>query len=159
MTGEGGGLKSLVIQSWQRLINSGLARVTRLPAAIAGLNIVSNNAAGATAYCANYIQVIAATAEERWVCGLKLGTPVVEAFYGDIVIATGAAGFEVNLATIPVGTDLFPVAEWAHPVIFLPQAIRVPVGSRLSVNIRKNTGASLAGFNNCAVMTLEAIGT
>jgi hypothetical protein len=130
-------------------------RIVRYPAATAGVNIVSDGAAAATAYCANWIQIVAAAtiANPCWIIGIVLGTPQVEAFYGDITIGTGAAAAEVTLVTIPVGTDLFPVVEWAHPIIWLPApGIQVLGTPRLAVNIRKNTAASAAGFNNCAVL-------
>jgi len=131
----------------------------RYPAAIAGINIVSNGAAAAGAYCALWTQIVAAAtpANPIWIAGIVLGTPQVEAFYGDITIGIGAIGAEVTLATIPVGTDLFPVVEWAHPIIWLPNWIRVENTPRLAVNIRKNTAASAAGYNNCAILAYTGV--
>ena len=153
------GVGSAVRRKLNREINSIALRLVRYPAAIAGVNIVSNGAAAAGAYCANWIQVVAAAtiANPCWIAGIVLGTPQVEAFYGDITIGTGLAAAEVTLVTIPVGTDLFPVVEWGHPVIWLPEFVQVLGSPRLAVNIRKNTGVSVAGFNNCAVLAYTGL--
>lgn len=142
-------------------IESQAQRLVRYPAAIGGVNIVSNGAAAAGAYCANYIQIVAAAtiANPCWIVGLVLGVPVIEAFYGDIVIAIGAIAAEVDLVTVPVGLELFPVVEWTHSVIWLPTRVKVLNSPRLAVNIRKSTAASVAGFNNCAVLALTGVGT
>jgi len=155
------GIHGEVSELYQTFIESQNLRMVRYPAAIAGFNLVSDGAAAATAYCANYIQVVAAAtvANPIWIAGIVLGTPQVEAFYGDIKIATGAVGFEVDLVPIPVGTDLFPVVEWGHPIIWLPSWIKVIGSPRIAANIRKSTAASAAGYNNCAVLAFTGIGT
>ena len=153
------GVGSAVRRKLNREINSTALRLVRYPAAIAGINFVSDGAAAAGAYCALWIQVVAAAtiANPCWIAGIVLGTPQIQAFYGDITIGTGGIGAEVTLATVPVGTDLFPVIEWAHPVIWLPEFIEVLASPRLAVNIRKNTVASVAGFNNCAVLAYTGL--
>ncbi len=156
----GAGVGPAVNNSYNRLVQSNGMRLVRYPTAIAGVNIVSDGAAAATAYPALWTQVVAAAviANPIWIAGIVLGTPVVEAFYGDITIGTGALAAEVTIATIPVGSDLFPVIEWSHPIIWLQELIQVIGTPRLVVNIRKNTAASAAGYNNCAVLAYTGVG-
>lgn len=154
------GLNTNVDLVFRAEVESQNMRLVRYPAAVAGVNIVSDGAAAAGVYPALYTQVVAAAtvANPCWIVGLKLGVPQVEAFYGDIKIAIGALAAEVDLAEIPVGTALFAVVEWPHFIIWLPKPIKVLASPRVSVALRKSTGASAAGFNNCAVLAYTGIG-
>lgn len=154
-------MRAMVAAKYNEEINSGNIAQLRYPAAIAGINLVSDGVAAAGAYPALWTQVVAAAtiANPCWIAGISLGIPQVEAFYGDITIGVGAIGAEVTIATIPVGTGLFAVVEWFYPIIYLKTPIQVLGSPRLALNIRKSTAASAAGFNNCAVIALTGLGT
>ncbi len=155
------GLSAMIKSLFLSQVESTLLRQTGIwPAANAGVNMISDNAAVANAYRANYGEVVAAAviANPSWLIGISLGVPIVEAIRGDIKIATGAAGVEVDIATFPIGTNTFPVAEWSFPVFRLTKPIKIIGAPRIAWNIRKDTGASLSGFANCHVLMATAIG-
>lgn len=142
------------------MVESANTRIVEYPNTVAGVNLVSDGAAAANAWSA-YVEIVAAlaVAARCWILGVSLGLPQVEAFYGDIAIASGAAGFEVDLAVLPCGTNVMPVAEWDQPVLLFPVPILVIAQPRLAARIRKNTGVSAAGFNNCKIIAATGIGT
>lgn len=154
------GLRSEVDILFLSLWESGNVRIVQYPNTVAGINVVSDGAAVAGAWAA-YVQIVAAAAIANpcWILGIVLGTPQVEAFYGDIAIASGAAAAEVDLAVVGVGTDTFAVVEWFHPTIWLPYPIKVAGSPRLACRLRKNTGASASGFANCNIVAAVGVGT
>ena len=144
------GLKSEVDQLWLASIQSGNKRQVVYPVG-AGVAAVSDNAAAAWAWSA-YVQIVAAAAivDPCWLAGIHFHTNAVETFYGDLAIASGAAGFEVDLAIIPVrsivvGVTAMVIATVTDLPIFLAERIRIAGSPRLAVRIRKSSAASLAG--------------
>ena len=132
-------------------------RVIQYPNTAAGFNLVSNNAAAADAFMAANVQIVAAAtiANPVWIVGISLGLPVVQAFRGAVSIHTALAAAE--LARIDVGTNAFPVVEWNYLFIRFPWAIKVVASPLLAFNIRKDTAASLAGFNNCHIVAVTGV--
>ena len=153
------GAKNEIDAIYLTLWQSGNARVVHYPDTVAGINAISDAAAVAGAWSA-YVQVVAAAAIANpcWIVGIALGTPQVEAFNGQIAIASGAIAAEVDLADVRVGTNVWPVVEWNFPTIALLQPIQVIASPRLAVRIRKDTGVSLAGFNNCHLVCVTGRG-
>ncbi len=146
--------------TYNALVESQNQRITQIPAAAAGFNLISDNAAVANAYMAANVVIVAVGTVPvlSHLLGITLGIPVVEAFQADIIIAIGNAP-EVTLVTIGVGTNVFPVAEWSYPTIwFGGSGIRLNGQPRLSYNIRKSTGGSFAGFNICHLVIKTNIG-
>lgn len=147
---------------YDAVVDTELQRVVQIPAVAAGFNLVSDGAAVAGAYMANFTTIVAVTtvAVVSSLVGIILGVPAVEAFSGDIVIAIGGAGAEISIATVKVGTNVFPVAEWAWPFIRFggTSGIKLIGQPRLSFNIRKTTGVSLAGFTGCSLVVVNNIG-
>ena len=130
----------------------------------AGVAAVSDNAAAAWAWAA-YVQIVAAAtiATPCWLTGIHFHTNAVETFYGDLAIARGAAGFEVDLAIIPVrsivvGITAMVIATLTDLPILLPKAIKIIGSPRLAVRLRKSTVASLAG-GTLKVICLTGLGT
>lgn len=134
-------------------------RVIQYPNTAAGFNLVSDGAAAANAFMAANVQFVAVgtIANPIWIVGISLGLPVVQAIRATISIHTALAAAE--LARIDVGTNLFPVAEWFYPFIKFPGpwGIKVVASPLLAFNIRKDTGASLAGFNNCHLVAVTGV--
>ena len=130
----------------------------------AGVAAVSDNAAAAWAWSA-YVQIVAAAAIANpcWLVGIHFHTNAVETFYGDIAIASGGAGAEVDLAIIPVrsivvGITAMVIATWTDLPILLSVPIKIVGTPRLAVRIRKSTAASLAG-GTLKVIALTGLGT
>ena len=130
----------------------------------AGVAAVSDNAAAAWAWSA-YVQIVAAAAIANpcWLVGIHFHTNAVETFYGDLAIARGAAGAEVDLAIIPVrsivvGVTAMVIATWTDLPILLLKPIKIIGSPRLAVRLRKSTGASLAG-GIIKVICLTGLGT
>lgn len=136
-------------------------RVVEYPAAWAGFNLVSDNAANAGLPMANWGVIVAAgvITNPCWILGVSLGLPQVQAFQADITIGMGGAGAEITLATLPCGCNVWPVAEWNFPILQCKRHIKVMDSPRLAFNIRKSTAASLAGFAICHIIAAVGIGT
>jgi hypothetical protein len=135
-------------------------RIVQIPNTFAGFNLVSDGAAAAGAYMAANVQIVAGAtvAVVTHLVGIQLGLPVVEAFRATITIAIGPAP-ETTIMTLEVGTNLFPVVEWNYPIIIFEKGIALIGQPRLSFNIRKDTAASAAGFNNCHLILRNGVGS
>lgn len=145
------------------LVQSQNVRQVVYPVA-AGVAAVSDAAAAAWAWSA-YVQIVAAAtiADPCWLAGIHFHTNAVETFYGDLAIASGAIGAEVDLAIIPVrsivvGVTAMVIATATDLPISLPKPIRIVGSPRLSVRIRKSTAASAAGGTLKAIC-LTGLGT
>ncbi len=122
------------------------------PAAAAGVALVSDGAAAAWAFAA-YVTVIAAATIDApsWLSGFLCNIVAAETHYGDIALATGGVGTEVDACIVPYAggvTAASALTTWVPTLypINLPVAIYVPTSIRLAGRLRKNTGASAAGF-------------
>jgi len=159
------GHPQLTQQSWLALVNSGNIRYVTQPAAAAGIAMVSDNAAAAWAWAA-YVQIVAAATitDPSWLCGIHIDTAAVEHHNGDLAIASGGAGVEVDLAIFPyrglfTGATAVLAAMPVNPgAVFLPFPIRMGGAPRLAGRIRKSTAASLAGVTLKVVLG-TAVGT
>lgn len=129
------------------------------PAGAVNVAAVSDGAAAAWAWSA-YVQIVAAAAitDPCWLAGVFLSRPVVEAFYGDFAIATGAAGSETDIAIVPFDEQLFAVVEGKSVVVPLIRPIKISGAPRLAVRVRKSTAASAAGAG-LKVVCLTGLGT
>lgn len=136
-------------------------RIVEYPAAWAGFDLISDNAAAAQAYRANWGQIVAANIINNpcWILGVSLGLPQVQAFQADITIGMGGAGAEITLVTLPCGCNIWAVAEWNFPILQCKKPIKVMGSPRLAFNIRKSTAASFAGFAMCHIIAAVGIGT
>lgn len=143
----------------QAFIETQGVRIVQYPNTAAGFNLVSDGAIGPNTFMAANVQIVGVgvIANPVWIVGISLGVPVVEAFRGTISIHTALAAAE--LGRIDVGTNVFPVVEWAFPFIRFPGpwGIKVTASPLLAFNIRKDTGASLAGFNNCHIVAVTGV--
>jgi len=134
------------------------------PAAAVGTAVISDGAAVAWAWAAYVVMVVAGTiADPCWLCGIHFHTNAVETFYGDVAIAIGAVGFEVDLAIIPVrsifvGATAQLDATLTDLPILLPVPIKIVGSPALSARIRKDTGVSAAGGTVKAIC-LTGLGT
>ncbi|MBD3320585.1 MAG: hypothetical protein GF350_05750 [Chitinivibrionales bacterium] len=148
-----------VSASYQALVESGNIRYVTEPDAAASIAAVSDGAAAAWAWSA-YVEIVAAAVvtDPCWLAGVFLHLPVVEAFYGDFAIATGAAGSEVDIAEVPFDEELFAVVEGKAHMHAFPHPIKITGSPRLAVRLRKNTAASAAGCS-LRLWLAEAIGT
>jgi len=153
-----GGLASLVKSLYQRGIGSDSVRHTVYPVG-AGVAAVSDGAAAAWAW-SDYVEIVAAATIPNpcWLTGVFCHLPVIEAFYGDFAIASGAAGSEEDLFIFPFGEELFAVVEGQTYFVPVNPAIRIAGTPRLAVRLRKNTAASAAGCT-MKVQCAAAIGT
>lgn len=133
---------------FQAKLGSTLHRYVVYPAGAVGTAAVSDGAAAAWAWSA-YVQIVAAAAvaDPCWLVGILAAVPAVELFQGDLAIATGGAGAEVDIAIIPVYSGGTPTAVGVDIVtpVYLPFPIRINGSPRLAVRVRKSTGASAAG--------------
>ena len=149
-----------VASSYQTLVESGNIRYVSLPAAAVGIAAISDAGGTGPWDWSAYVQIAAAAAiaDPSWLCGILFHTGVVETHYGELGIAIGAGGVEVDLAEIPfvmgipsaVGVAVALPTWLAHP-------IKINGTPRLAVRIRKDTGASLAG-GTLKLILAEAIG-
>ncbi len=139
------------------LIESQNLRMVQYPNTAAGFNLISDNAAAAGAYraAAGVIVAAAALANPCWIIGISLGQPVVEAFRATFTILEGAVEI---IRFGDIGTNVFPVLEWTYPHIYFPWK-KVLASPALNFNIEKDTGASLAGWNNCHIIALTGVGS
>ena len=154
------GLRAEVASTYLALVESGNIRYVTQPEAAAGVAMVSDGVVAAWAW-APYVEIIAAAAitDPSWLCGVSIHTGVVETHYGDLAVASGALAAEVDLAMFSFVTGI-PTAvgvSMATPS-FLPNPIKIIGTPRLAGRIRKDTGASAAGFT-CKAILAEAIGT
>ena len=144
--------------TFRSLVESGNIRYSVWPAAAVGVQMVSDNAAAAWAWAA-YVDIIAAAnlVDPSWLCGIHIHTAVVAHHYGEIAVAIGAAGFEVDLAIFPyqalfVGaTAVLAAMPMGGSTKNLPYPIRIIGSPRLSGRVRKSSAANLDG------VTLKAI--
>ena len=130
----------------------------------AGVAAVSDGAVAAWAW-SPYVQIVAAAAiaDPCWLAGIHFHTNAVETFYGDLAIASGALGAEVDLAIIPVRSILVGITAMVIATVtdlptLLAKAIRIAGSPRLAVRIRKSTAASAAG-GTLKVICLTGLGT
>jgi len=130
----------------------------------AGVAAVSDGVVAAWAW-SPYVQIVAAAviASPCWLVGLHFHTNAVETFYGDLAIARGAIGAEVDLAIIPVrailvGVTAMVIATVTDLPILLPKHVKIIGAPRLAVRIRKSTAASAAG-GTLKVICLTGLGT
>ena len=130
----------------------------------AGVAAVSDGVVAAWAW-SPYVQMVAAAviASPCWLVGLHFHTNAVETFYGDLAIASGALGAEVDLAIIPVrsilvGITAMVIATLTDLPVLLPKPIKIIGTPRLAVRIRKSTAASAAG-GLLKVICLTGLGT
>lgn len=144
---------------YQAQIGSGNVRYESAPGAGASIAAVSDGAAAAWAWSA-YVQIVAAgvVTDPCWLTGVFLHLPVVEAFYGEFAIATGAAAAEVDIAIVPFDEELFAVVEGKSYFAPLMFPVKIDGSPRLSVRLRKNTAASAAGAS-LRLQLATAVGT
>lgn len=130
---------------YQTMVNPTMVRYAIHPAG-ASTAAVSDGAAAANAWSA-YVQIVAAAVIPNpcWITGIFLHLPVVEAFYGDFAIASGALAAEVDLVLVPFDEQLFAVVEGKSYFASLAYPVKVEGSPRLAVRVRKNTAASAAG--------------
>lgn len=158
------GLRSEVDALYNSMIGSQNIRIVEYPVAFAGFNLVSDNTAAAGAWLmagagAYGVAVpITTIPNPCWLVGIVLGIPVVSAFFADIKIARGAIGGEVDLVHWSCGCNMWPVAEWNYPILTCAP-IKILGQPRLAYEIRKSTGASLAGFNACKLLIATGLGS
>ena len=145
-----GDLKSEVDQLFLAGVQSQNVRQVVYPVA-AGVAAVSDGVVAAWAW-SPYVEIVAALviADPCWLVGIHFHTNAVETFYGDLAIASGALGAEVDLAIVPIRSILVDVtaqviATLTDLPIALAKAIRIAGAPRLAVRIRKDTAASAAG--------------
>jgi hypothetical protein len=140
------GLHSEVSTIYNNIAGSTGIRQVVYPAAAVGTAAVSDGAAAAWAWSA-YVQIVAAATIPNpcWLAGVFLARPVVEAFYGDFAIASGAGGAETDLAIFPFDEELFAVVEGKSVTQYLPYPIKIIGTPRLAVRVRKSSAASAAG--------------
>lgn len=127
--------------------------------------IASDNAAAANVWAA-YVEIVAAAAIANpcWLVGLTVHTTAVETHTGDIALATGAGGAEVDQAIMHyaaafVGATANLVAmPMVSATLDVKFPIRVAGAPRLAARIRKSTAASLAGVS-VKVVALTGFGT
>jgi len=155
------GVPQEVKATYKALVESGLIRYQTLPAAAAPTALVSDGAAAAWAWMANYVQIAAAAVIPNpcWLVGATIHTGVVETINGDIAIATGAGGAEVDLAMFHFVSGI-PTAvgvSVAGP-IWLPYPIKIVGSPRVAANIRKSSAASNAGVSIKLILA-TAVGT
>ena len=138
--------------TYQAVVGSDNVRYITEPAGAVGIAAVSDGAAVAWAWMANYVQICAAAVIPNpcWLMGISFHTNAVESFYGEYVIASGAIGAEVDLAMFPVQSFLVGVTAQLIETMtglphYLPYPIRIAGSPRLALNLRKDTGASAAG--------------
>ncbi|MHB8084328.1 MAG: hypothetical protein ACYDHZ_00685 [Dehalococcoidia bacterium] len=147
--------------TYNAVVETELNRVTQIPTAAVGFNLVSDGAAVAGAYMAANVQIVAAGVVPviAHLMGITLGLPAVEAFQADIQIAILGAP-ETTIVTIGCGTNVFPSVEWFFPYIpFGLDGIKLIGQPRISYNIRKTTGASAAGFLACHLVIRTNVGS
>lgn len=148
-----------VASSYQALVESGNIRYVTVPAGAVGIAAVSDGAALAWAW-SDYVEICAADAitDPSWLCAVSFHTGVVETHYGELGIASGAAGAEADLALIPFVTGV-PTAVGVSIGLptWLPYPIKITGAPRLAVRIRKDTGASAAG-GTLKLVLAEAVG-
>jgi len=151
------GLKNEVDAIYLATIASDSVRYVQYPAAAGGVNIISNAGAVANAWMAADAVIVAAgvIADPCWLVGLNLGVPAVEAFDCDMEIIEVA----VTLAILSHGVNAWPVVGWNYPTLWLPYPIRLTGSLAMNFNIRKTTGASLAGFTNCHLVCVTGLAT
>lgn len=149
-----------VSSSYQALVESGNIRYSVHPLGGAGVAAVSDGVVGAWVI-SPYVEIIAAAVltDPSWLVGVSFHTGVVETFYGDIVIASGAIGAEVPLAIIPVvaGVPTAVGVAVAGPYN-LPHPVKITGAPRMAVALYKSTGASAAG-GTLKIFVATAIGT
>jgi len=149
--------------SFKALVDSGNIRYAAYPVG-AGVAMVSDGAAAAWAWAA-YVQIVVAATitDPSWLLGFLLHTGAVETHYGDLALASGADGAEVDLAIVPFQLGL-PAATanttYLAPALptWLPYAIKIIGAPRLAGRIRKDTAKSAAG-GTLKVIVATAVGT
>lgn len=148
-----------VASSYQALVESGNIRYVTVPAAAVGIAAISDGVVAAWAW-SPYVEISAAAAitDPSWLCAVSFHTGVVETIYGDIAIASGAIGAEVDLAMIPFIAGI-PTAVGVAVALpsWLPYPIKITGAPRLAVCIRKDTAASVAG-GTLRIVLAEAVG-
>ncbi len=145
---------------YQTLVESGNIRYSVHPLGGAGIAAVSDGVVAAWAI-SPYVEIVAAAVivDPTWLIGISFHTGVVETFYGEIVIASGAAGFEVPLAIIPVVAGIPSAVGVAVAGPYnLPFPIKIVGTPRLAAAVYKSTAASAAG-GTLKVLVATAIGT
>ncbi len=147
-----------VASSYQALVESGNIRYVTVPGAAVGIQAVSDGAAAAWAWAA-YVEIVAAgiITDPSWLCGISYHTGIGPC-YGELGIASGALAAEVDLAIIPFVIDI-PTAVGIAVALpsWLPYPIKLTGSPRLSVTIRKDTGAGVEGGTLTLILG-EAIG-
>ena len=156
-------LKARVNQIYLADVESQNMRQVVYPVA-AGVAAVSDGVVAAWAW-SPYVQIVAAAVITNpcWLAGIHFHTNAVETFYGDIAIARGGVGAEVDLAIIPVrsilvGVTAMVIATVTDLPISLAKLIKIIGAPRLAVRIRKSTAASAAG-GTLKVICLTGLGT
>jgi len=158
-----GSIRTETDQLFLALVESQNTRQVVYPVA-AGIAAVSDGVVAAWAW-SPYVEIVAAAviANPCWLVGIHFHTNAVQTFYGDLAIASGAIGAEVDLAIIPVrsilvGITAMVIATLTDLPILLPSPIKIVGTPRLAVRIRKNTAASAAG-GILKVIALTGLGT
>lgn len=149
-----------VASSYMALVESGNIRYSVHPLGGAGIACVSDGVVAAWAI-SPYVEIVAAAilTDPSWLVGVSFHTGVVETFYGDIVIASGALGAEVPLAIIPFVAGV-PTAVGVSTagMIPLPFPVKIVGSPRMACAVYKSTGASAAG-GTLKIVVATAIGT
>ena len=146
--------------TYKALVESGLIRYQTIPAAGVGIAAVSDGVVAAWAW-SPYVQIVAAAGIPNpcWLVGATIHTGAVETINGDLAIASGAGGAEVDLAMFHfvAGIPTAVGVSVAGP-IWLPFPIKIVGAPRLAVRIRKDTAASAAGVTLKLILA-TAVGT
>jgi len=156
--------KAMIRSLYNAKINSGNIRYQTYPAAAAGVAMVSDNSAAAWAWAA-YVQIVAAStiSDPCWLVGYLFHTCAVETHYGDLAIASGAAGSETDLIITPyrlllAGTTANLAGMPGELPTYFPYPVKVSGAPRLAGRIRKSTAASSAG-GTLKVITATVVGS
>ena len=157
------GLRAEVASTYLALVETGNIRYVVHPAGAVGVPIISAGAVAAWVWAA-YVEIVAAAAitDPSWLCGVSIHAAAVETHYGDLAVASGALGAEVDLAILPYagglpGVTALATFETIQEPIYLPRPIKIIGTPRLAGRIRKSTAASAAGVT-CRAILGEAIG-
>ena len=149
-----------VRSSFRALVESGNIRYITCPAAAAGTQMVSDNAAAAWAWAAAVQIVAAAPADPCWLCGLTIHTAVVAHHSGDIAIVAG--GVDIAMfhyrALFTGATAVLAAMPMGALAMYLPHPVRIAGAPVLAARLRKDSAANLDGVTGKLTLA-TAIGT
>ena len=150
---------------WQAHLGSTNQKYNVTPGATAlgatGVQAISDGAAITQVWSA-YVTVIAAATipDPCWLVGAIFWLAITDAPLNcDFAIATGTAGSETDLVELPVVAYVPSAAGMGVvPSVYLPFPIKLLGQPRLSVRIRKLSGAGVQGMT-CKLIIMTGLGT